>query len=276
MLAALAYYYDEFPKELGSKLLAPREFTYAARELIENVSGLMKHLNRENVYAPDLLSLRDYVVQVIETPKVVAHWENHQVEGIKTKGEKCYEGLLRTLQPKNLQRIANKDVISFRKLVSSGETKVCEFKPALRWDFGKKETNAFVEHATLKTICAFLNTEGGRLLIGVGDDGQPVGLEADYATFGLAARNRDGFERHLYQLIHSQLGVTAVPHVAVDFLRVRGQDVCVVKVTASRKAVYLARGKDHEFWIRLGNQSRSLDPPSAQNYLRARVGRPPF
>jgi predicted HTH transcriptional regulator len=31
----------------------------------------------------------------------------------------------------------------------------------------------------LKTIAAFLNTEGGDLLIGVGDDGSVVGVEPD-------------------------------------------------------------------------------------------------
>lgn len=36
-----------------------------------------------------------------------------------------------------------------------------------------------VTHAVLKAIAAFLNTEGGDLLIGVADDGSIAGIDQD-------------------------------------------------------------------------------------------------
>ena len=66
------------------------------------------------------------------------------------------------------------------ELIRLGESKTVEFKSTLRWNLreGKKDPTV-VTHAVLKTIAAFLNTEGGDLLIGVADDGSIVGTEPD-------------------------------------------------------------------------------------------------
>ena len=55
-------------------------------------------------------------------------------------------------------------------------------------------------HAVLKTIAAFLNTEGGDLLIGVADDGTIVGIERDQLE------SDDKFMRHLAQVVRNGLG----------------------------------------------------------------------
>ena len=66
------------------------------------------------------------------------------------------------------------------ELIKLGESRTLEFKSTLRWSLKEdKQDDKFVTHAVLKTIAAFLNTEGGDLLIGVGDDGSIVGLEQD-------------------------------------------------------------------------------------------------
>jgi hypothetical protein len=57
-------------------------------------------------------------------------------------------------------------------LIKSGKSKTLEFKSTLRWNLKEdRKHDRIVTHAVLKTIAAFLNTEGGDLLIGVADDG---------------------------------------------------------------------------------------------------------
>ena len=51
-----------------------------------------------------------------------------------------------------------------------------------------------------RPIAAFLNTEGGDLLIGVADDGSVVGIEHDQLE------NDDKFMRHLTQVVRNALG----------------------------------------------------------------------
>ncbi len=89
-----------------------------------------------------------------------------------------------------------------RKLLSAGESNVLEFKERARWSFGT-EMKDKSEQIIVKCIAGFLNSEGGTLLIGVSDDGIPVGVEADYKT--LSKGNRDGFELFLTQLIKNKL-----------------------------------------------------------------------
>jgi len=65
------------------------------------------------------------------------------------------------------------------ELIQRGESKTLEFKSTLRWNVKEdRQDDKVVTHAVLKTIAAFLNTEGGDLLIGVADDGAIVGRRA--------------------------------------------------------------------------------------------------
>src|SRR5260370_15920823 len=66
------------------------------------------------------------------------------------------------------------------ELIKRGESKTLEFKSTLRWSLKEnRQDNKGVTHAVLKTIAAFLNTEGGDLLVGVADNGSIVGIERD-------------------------------------------------------------------------------------------------
>jgi predicted HTH transcriptional regulator len=54
---------------------------------------------------------------------------------------------------------------------------------------------------TFKTIVAFLNSDGGTLLIGVEDDGRIYGLENDFSLLGQKRSPIDLFEQELTSLI---------------------------------------------------------------------------
>ena len=80
------------------------------------------------------------------------------------------------------------------ELLKLQESKTLEFKSSLRWNLQEdRRDDKHVTHAALKTIAAFLNTEGGDLLIGVDDDRQVLGIDHD------RLENDDKFMRHLAQ-----------------------------------------------------------------------------
>src|SRR6185295_2745086 len=57
------------------------------------------------------------------------------------------------------------------ELLTQHESATLEFKSTLRWNLRENRKDPqIVTTAVLKTIAAFLNTEGGDLLIGVADD----------------------------------------------------------------------------------------------------------
>ena len=105
------------------------------------------------------------------------------------------------------------------ELIKRGESKTLEFKSTLRWNLKEdRQDDKGVTHAVLKTIAAFLNTEGGDLLIGVADDGSIVGIERDQLE------NDDKFMRHLAQVVRNGLGDRAGTCIDPEDADRAGQD----------------------------------------------------
>lgn len=150
-------------------------------------------------------------------------------------------------------------------LLSGGENTTIEYKSTFRWDLKAGKTNPAVERASLKTICAFLNTSGGTLLIGVRDDTTIEGIESDRFA------NDDKFLLHLWTLVRTSLGKDVSPYIQTHLEKMDGKTVCIVSVSPSRRPVFLRQpGFTEEFYIRLGPGSASLDISEALKYIADR------
>jgi hypothetical protein len=156
------------------------------------------------------------------------------------------------------------------ELIKRGESKTLEFKATLRWDVREsRQDDKLITHAVLKTAAAFLNTEGGDLLIGVADDGAIVGIEADRLD------TDDKFMRHLAQVVRNGLGDRAGTCIDPKTQIVQGKTVCVVSCQRSPEPVFL-KWKEMEadasgdFFVRSGPGTVRLPPDSAAKYIRTR------
>ena len=150
---------------------------------------------------------------------------------------------------------------SVKEFVTVGESQTVEFKSTARWNLHVGRADKKIEHVISKTVCGFLNAEGGELLIGVDDNGAPIGLANDMQTLGSKA-DRDGYELFLRQHLDNSLSVRTAGIVRIHFEQLAGQDVCVVSVAASGKPLF-AKGPDggqepNEFWVRMGNATKQL------------------
>lgn len=156
------------------------------------------------------------------------------------------------------------------ELIKRGESKTLEFKSTLRWDLKKGvQDDKVVTFATLKTIAAFLNTEGGDLLLGVADDGSVVGIERD----GL--ESDDKFMRHLAQVVRNALGDRSGTCIDPTTQVVHGKTVCVVSCQRSPEPVFLKwkemeSSSDGDFFVRSGPGTVKLPKESASEYIRTR------
>ena len=160
------------------------------------------------------------------------------------------------------------------ELIQRGESKTLEFKSTLRWNLkDDRQDDKGVTHAVLKTVAAFLNTEGGDLLIGVADDGAIVGIERDQLE------NDDKFMRHLAQVVRNGLGDRAGTCIDPKTQIVQGRTVCVVSCQRSPEPVFLKwKGMEAvpegDFFVRSGPGTVKLPPESASEYIRTRFGGP--
>jgi hypothetical protein len=156
------------------------------------------------------------------------------------------------------------------ELIQRGESKTLEFKSTLRWSLKEdRQDDKGVTHAVLKTIAAFLNTEGGDLLIGVADDGSIVGIERDQLE------NDDRFMRHLSQVVRNGLGDRAGTCIDPKTQIVQEKTVCVVSCQRSPEPVFLKwkdleKTPDGDFFVRSGPGTVKLPPESAREFIRTR------
>lgn len=160
-------------------------------------------------------------------------------------------------------------------LIAAGESQNLEFKSTARWNLMADRHDSKLEHVIVKTVCGFLNAEGGVLLIGVADDGEVLGLDKDLQTLG--KHDLDGYELFLRQLLDSSLSIPTAALVKIRFPVVGGVPICSVSVAACGKPVFgrEPKGSDktyREFWVRIGNQTNQMHGDDMVQYQDAHWG----
>ncbi len=157
------------------------------------------------------------------------------------------------------------DERGIEEIISIGEHEKLEFKTSLRWDAKRGGVNKDLEKMVMKTITAFLNSEGGHLVIGVDDKGSPFGLETDFAT--LARADSDGFENHFNNLFSTMIGPEFRRFVKLSFHLVNGKTICLVDVRSSNKPAYLKLQEGEAFFVRTGNATTPLKMSETAAYV---------
>jgi len=153
---------------------------------------------------------------------------------------------------------------NINEMLKSGEHEKLEFKTSFRWDTKLNQVNKDLEKTIIKTVTAFLNSEGGHLLIGVNDKGSPMGLEKDFAS--LERPNVDGFENHFNNLFKNMVGPEFRRLVKLTFDNVQNKTVCLIKVEPGHKPAYLKTGVGEDFYIRTGNVTTPLKMSETASY----------
>lgn len=154
-------------------------------------------------------------------------------------------------------------------LLNKDEHENLEFKSTFRWDTRQNSVNKVLEKSVMKTIAGFLNSQGGRLVIGVNDNKAVIGLAADYGS--LIRKDADGFENHFTQIFHNMIGAEFRQFVKLNWSQVNDKECCVVTVSPSHKPVYLKSDNGgEEFYIRTGNGTTSLKLSEANAYIDSR------
>ena len=149
--------------------------------------------------------------------------------------------------------------------IERGEGMQVEFKSTLRVNLHTGEKDPRMEHAVLKTIAAFLNSkEGGTLFVGVNDEGDIVGLDADQFP------NEDKLLLHLDNLIKKSLGQPVYVCLNIECDEINGGRILAVECKPSDKPVFLKSGDSEEFYIRAGASSPALPPSHAHEYIQQR------
>jgi predicted HTH transcriptional regulator len=121
-----------------------------------------------------------------------------------------------------------------------------------------------MEMAVLKSIAGFLNAKGGTLIIGVADNGTPVGRQKDEFA------DEDKMSLHLINLLRDRVGAQHAINVQPRFDDYQGTRVLVVDCSPSPSPVFVKDAQTERFFVRYGPSTQELTGSTAQEYIRQR------
>ncbi len=150
-------------------------------------------------------------------------------------------------------------------LVRAGESRTLEFKETLALDVRQGTREAYIEKMVLKNVAAFLNSQGGTLLVGVADDGRLPGLRRDLEAFFKGSR--DALLRHLKNLLQRSIGETFYPLVDYTLVDVNGEPILRIDCRPSDKECFLDGA---EFYVRMNPATDQLQGQKMLAYIRSR------
>jgi len=154
-----------------------------------------------------------------------------------------------------------------RNIIRQGESKNVEYKETLSLDVKKKTKEKYIELSALKTIVAFLNTEGGTLLVGVADNGEVSGIDIEIDKFH--KNNTDKFLLHMKNLIKTRIGEQFYPYIEYNLVAVGNKSVVFVKCKESESPCYLDGA---EFYVRTNPATDKLEGPKLVQYVQNHFG----
>jgi len=154
-----------------------------------------------------------------------------------------------------------------RNISRQGESKCIEFKETLSLDVKKQTKEKYIELSAFKTIVAFLNTEGGVLLVGVADDGNIPGIDIEIDKFHKG--NTDKFLLHFKNSLKTRIGEEFYPYIEYKLVPVAENRVLVVKCKESKSPCYL---DNSEFYVRTNPATDKLEGPKLVQYVKNHFG----
>ena len=118
---------------------------------------------------------------------------------------------------------------------------------------GKSDT---VKMEVAIAVAAFANAEGGRLFVGVSDDGTPSKLKKDLSQY----KNTDKLELAIRDFLAAKL--SSLVDVEFGF---SGDEYMVIVVPKHKTGKWVYT-KDGDFFVHRGNQSRKLNSEQTADY----------
>lgn len=147
-------------------------------------------------------------------------------------------------------------------MVRSGESKTAEFKESFGLDIRKGTKEKYIELAALKTLVAFLNTNGGILIVGVSDSGEVLGIETEVEKFH---KSNDAFLLYFKNQLKERIGEQYYPFINHRLVSVLNRKVLMVECGESSKPCYLD-GRD--FYVRTNPATDKLEGPKLVEYVQ--------
>jgi len=150
------------------------------------------------------------------------------------------------------------------QLLRTGESETLEFKSTIRLNLKTGKNGKEIEIAWLKGVVGFMNTHGGILLIGIDDNSNILGIEAD------KFENEDKIRLHFKNLISQHIGLEFSNYINLTIDSIEGHTILVIECERANRPVFLFNKKEEDFYIRSGPASVKLSVSKVIRYVQNR------
>jgi predicted HTH transcriptional regulator len=147
-------------------------------------------------------------------------------------------------------------------IARGGESKTVEFKETLSLDMRKDSKEKYIEDSAIKTIAAFLNSDGGTLLVGVNDAGAIKGVDEEIDRL---YKTTDKFLLHLKNLIRERIGEQFYTFINQRLVIVGTTHVLMIECNSSTSAVFV---DEKDFFVRTNPATDKLEGAKLVEYVR--------
>ncbi len=203
----------------------------------------------------------DYIEKPFNGEELLARVRGHEENYRRQQALRRQNNELKKTAVHSFRRL---DPMVVASIIADGESERIEFKSTLRLNLHTEKNGKEIENASLKTIAAYLNSNGGMLFIGVRDDGSILGVGAD----GFPSDDR--FLLHLKNLVRDYIGIQFARYLEISLHELDGQKVCAVQCLPSREPVFFRRDNQEYFYVRVGPSTQPLSPSQLMAYITSR------
>ncbi|GBF49427.1 hypothetical protein LPTSP4_09400 [Leptospira ryugenii] len=163
------------------------------------------------------------------------------------------------------------DADKMYSLIRTGESKILEFKQTLSMDIVNLRKEVYIEDSAFKTIVAFLNTDGGKLLVGVTDSGSISGIDEEIRL--LHKNSQDDFLLYYRNVLKNRIGEAFYPLIKEHIILCEKKKVLMIECSPSEEPCFLKskdknNNLDETFYARSPASSEKLTGKNLTEYVR--------
>lgn len=179
------------------------------------------------------------------------------------------------------------EVKNIKDLLIGGENHFLEFKSSALWSTKltdheinegsvdmKQQRQNFSKFIIAKSLAAFLNSDGGNLIIGIKENknvlnDEIVGIEPEFAK--LADPCKDGYRRMVVdQIIKPYLPPNIFNqinnYIMINFEEIDGRTLCILSANKSDEKVFLRSKNRDRFFVRVDATTREIHGEQVVDY----------
>ena len=151
-----------------------------------------------------------------------------------------------------------------RSLIAGWETKNVEFKSSFRWDYYQNKVNDDMKFQVIKTIAAFLNSDGGTLFVWIKDNWEILGEENDINSYQI--KTLDSLLKDIDNMIRDNFpNFKALIDVKEE--NINWKSVIVFHVNKAHSPAYFTYNWKQSFYVRNSASSTALSIEETVNYI---------